>query len=138
MVIQRWQSLLLFISALIIGAELVFPIGNRVLEESTPDSSSVSMIMEEMYAFDVLPLFILLCLTFLLLLVDIFLYKNLRHQKQVALVCIFLSVVVSCLAAVYGSIFGVVMTVVSIVLTIWAYIRMKADERLLKSYDRIR
>ncbi len=138
MVIQRWQSLLLFISALVIGAELVFPIGCTMLEDGMSDSLSAGSLAQNIYAVDLLPLFILFCLTFILLLVDIFLYKNLRLQKQVALICVFLSLVAGGLAVYYGSVLAVVLTVVSIILTIWAYTRMKADERLLKSYDRIR
>ena len=132
MVIQRWQSLLLFISALIIGAGLVFPIGSVVDEAMSPESST------PIYAFDILPLFILLCLTFVLLLVDIFLYKSLPLQKKVALVCVLLTVVAGVVGGVCGSVSVMVMTAVSAVLTIVAYNRMKADERLLKSYDRIR
>ncbi len=132
MVIQRWQSLLLFISALVIGAGLVFPIGSIVCDADSPESST------PMYALDILPLFIVLCLTFVLLLVDIFLYKTLPLQKKVALVCLLLTVVAGVAGGICGSVSVMVMTSVSAILTIVAYTRMKADERLLKSYDRIR
>ena len=91
-----------------------------------------------MYALDILPLFIVLCLTFVLLLVDIFLYKTLPLQKKVALVCLLLTVVAGVAGGICGSVSVMVMTSVSAILTIVAYTRMKADERLLKSYDRIR
>ncbi len=138
MVIQRWQSLLLFISALIVGAGLIFPIGTKVVSETDLTGSSVDMLVEDLYAFDLLPLFIVLCVAFVLLLVDIFLYKNLRQQKQVALVCVLLTVVAGGIGAFYGSVSAPVMMAISAILTIVAYTRMKADERLLKSYDRIR
>lgn len=137
MVIQRWQSLLLFISALIVGAGLVFPIGTQTVGVGVVDGTAGALV-EDLYALDVMPLFILLCLSFVLILGDIFLYKNLRIQKQVALVSVLLTVVAGGVGAYAGSISAVVMMALSAVLTIVAYTRMRADERLLKSYDRIR
>ena len=137
MVIQRWQSLLLFISALIVGAGLVFPIGTQTVGVGVVDGMAGALV-EYLYALDVMPLFILLCLSFVLILGDIFLYKNLRLQKQVALVSVLLTVVAGGVGAYAGSVSAVVMMALSAVLTIVAYTKMSADERLLKSYDRIR
>lgn len=137
MVIQRWQSLLLFVAALIVGAGLIFPIGTLPVGEEI-SAEGVAPVVEDIYAFNVLPLFILLCLTALLLIVDIFLYKNLHQQKQVAVICMMLSAVAGVIGAINGSVSCPVMMVVALVFTLWAYMRIKADERLLKSYDRIR
>jgi len=123
---------LLFVSALIIGAGLIFPIGS--VADGVPSAESFTPV----YAWDILHLFILLCLTSVLLLVDIFLYKNLPLQKKVALVCVMLAVVAGVVGGLCGSAAVMAETAVSAVLAIVAYTRMKADERLLKSYDRIR
>lgn len=131
MVIQRWQSVLLFIATLLVGALLVFPIG-EMADGMNPESST------PMYAIDVLPMFILTCLIFVLLLVDIFLYKNLRLQKQVALVSVVLMVVAAVIGGLHGSTTSIIAMVFAATMTVGAYLRMKADERLLKSYDRIR
>lgn len=133
MVIQRWQSLLLFISALIAGFALIFPVGPAAVDEPVPPE-----LFPPMQAFDVLPLFILLCLSFVLLLADIFLFFNLQLQKTVALVCVLLLVVAGVVGGICGGMWVVAATAVSAILAFVAYMRIRADERLLKSYDRIR
>ena len=82
----------------------------------------------------------------LLLLLAIFMFKNIKRQKTVTLV----SVVLMVASAVSGGVIaysggmavdwtgGVLLLICSGVLALAAYRRIVADERLLRSYDRLR
>lgn len=83
-----------------------------------------------------------------MLLVTIFLYKNLPMQMRVTWLCILLMLVLLALTAFVFTvkfescevlwICGVSCVGVSVILAILAYARMKHDQRILKSYDRLR
>ena len=141
MVIQRWQSVLLFLGAIAMG--LFSFLGTACI--------GVSDGFVCWHSIDCIPLFVLNCTTALVAFIDIFLYNNLRMQKRVAMVVTFMSLL--SLALTLSAVLSVdqiadsasvswrwtiALPVVAAVLFIWARARMLADERLLKSYDRIR
>lgn len=86
--------------------------------------------------------------TAVLLIVTIFLYKNLPMQMRVTWLCILLMLVLLALTAFVFTarmqscevlwITAVSCVGASIILAIWAFVRMKHDQRILRSYDRLR
>lgn len=138
MVIQRWQTVYLLIAAICMGLASFLSLGTGLAGNNEIVNYS---------AFNFLPLFIINILVTALLFIDIFLYKNLHHQKKVALVNILLEIVSIVITAILASFpsgpieamsWTATLPVVALILTILARSRMSADERLLKSYDRIR
>lgn len=135
MVIQRWQSVLLLISAIFVALAGILPYavtanGVDVCAVQTP---------------------VLLCvdiLVALLLLIDIFLYRNLRYQMRVTRLALGLIVVLEAAIAAYtcaglegatiSIIGGIVMPVLALISTFVALRLMHRDYRLLRSADRLR
>lgn len=87
-------------------------------------------------------------LTGVLLLIDIFLYKNIKFQRMIAAVCILLMIGSIASTAVilttvddmwqvawFGAPIGMAC---ALICTLLARHRMAQDEKLLKSYDRLR
>lgn len=135
MVIQRWQSVLLLISAIFVALAGILPYavtanGVDVCAVQTP---------------------ILLCvdiLVALLLLIDIFLYRNLRYQMKVTRLALGLIVVLEAAIAAYtcaglegatiSIIGGIVMPMLALISSFVALRLMHRDYRLLRSADRLR
>lgn len=135
MVIQRWQSVLLLISAIFVALAGILPYavtanGVDVCAVQTP---------------------VLLCvdiLVALLLLIDIFLYRNLRYQMKVTSLALGLIVVLEAAIAAYtcaglegatiSIIGGIVMPVLALISAFVALRLMLRDYRLLRSADRLR
>ena len=135
MVIQRWQSVLLLISAIFVALAGLLPYavtanGVDVCAVQTP---------------------VLLCvdiLVALLLLIDIFLYRNLRYQMKVTRLALGLIVVLEAAIAAYtcaglegatiSIIGGIVMPVLALISSFVALRLMHRDYRLLRSADRLR
>lgn len=135
MVIQRWQSVLLIISAIFVALAGILPYavtanGVDVCAVQTP---------------------VLLCvdiLVALLLLIDIFLYRNLRYQMKVTRLALGLIVVLEAAIAAYtcaglegatiSIIGGIVMPVLALISAFVALRLMLRDYRLLRSADRLR
>lgn len=135
MVIQRWQSVLLLISAIFVALAGILPCavtanGVDVCAVQTP---------------------VLLCvdiLVALLLLIDIFLYRNLRYQMKVTRLALGLIVVLEAAIAAYtcaglegatiSIIGGIVMPVLALISAFVALRLMHRDYRLLRSADRLR
>jgi hypothetical protein len=135
MVIQRWQSVLLLISAIFVALAGILPYavtanGVDVCAVQTP---------------------VLLCvdiLVALLLLIDIFLYRNLRYQMKVTRLALGLIVVLEAAIAAYtcaglegatiSIIGGIVMPVLALISAFVALRLMLRDYRLLRSADRLR
>ena len=141
MVIQRWQSVFLLIGAIAMG---LFAFLGTVCIGVTDGTVC-------WHSVDCIPLFILNCAIALVAFIDIFLFNNLRAQKRVAMIATFMSLVSLALTvAAVMSLDQVVesesvawrwtigLPVVAAIFFVWANRRMRADERLLKSYDRIR
>lgn len=135
MVIQRWQSVLLLISTIFVALAGILPYavtanGVDVCAVQTP---------------------VLLCvdiLVALLLLIDIFLYRNLRYQMKVTRLALGLVVVLEAAIAAYtcaglegatiSIIGGIVMPVLALISSFVALRLMHRDYRLLRSADRLR
>lgn len=135
MVIQRWQSVLLLISVIFVALAGILPYavtanGVDVCAVQTP---------------------VLLCvdiLVALLLLIDIFLYRNLRYQMKVTRLALGLIVVLEAAIAAYtcaglegatiSIIGGIVMPVLALISAFVALRLMLRDYRLLRSADRLR
>lgn len=135
MVIQRWQSVLLLISAIFVALAGILPYavtanGVDVCAVQTP---------------------VLLCvdiLVALLLLIDIFLYRNLRYQMKVTRLALGLIVVLEAAIAAYtcaglegatiSIIGGIIMPVLALISSFVALRLMHRDYRLLRSADRLR
>lgn len=135
MVIQRWQSVLLLISAIFVALAGILPYavtanGVDVCAVQTP---------------------VLLCvdiLVALLLLIDIFLYRNLRYQMKVTRLALGLIVVFEAAIAAYtcaglegatiSIIGGIVMPMLALISSFVALRLMHRDYRLLRSADRLR
>lgn len=135
MVIQRLQSLFLFFASVIMGIFCFMPFANNEAGGVFyPENSLVFLSVNILIA--------------LLLMLSIFMFRNLRRQKTVVLVSMLLMVA----SAVTGSCTiyttmenpqlawdgGALMLLCSMLLTVAAYRRIVADEKLLKSYDRLR
>ena len=138
MVIQRWQTVFLILAIICMALASFLSLGNGTLPSL--DSGSLC-------ALDFLPLFIVNILVCILLLTDIFLFHNLGLQKKVALVSILLEIVsviiigilmIPSMDFIHEMSWTATLPVVALILTVLARSRMAADERLLKSYDRIR
>ena len=135
MVIQRWQSVLLLISAIFVALVGILPYavtanGVDVCAVQTP---------------------VLLCvdiLVALLLLIDIFLYRNLRYQMKVTRLALGLIVVLEAAIAAYtcaglegatiSIIVCIVMPMLALISSFVALRLMHRDYRLLRSADRLR
>ena len=139
MVIQRLQTVFLLLAAIVMGVMcFCVPIGSSPVEGVAP-----------LYVTDQLPLLILVAVSTVLLVVDIFLFKNLKLQMKGTKLIMFFVVAIMALGAFvlfyrlpepFESLWigATAMMVVAFVLTILAYRRMDADRKLLSSYDRLR
>ncbi len=132
MVIQRWQSVLLFLATVFMVLLCVLPLGCGVSCEMNPESVTF------VKAVDVLPLLIVGVVTAVLLFISIFLYKNLDLQKRTIVASCILIVGSMIIAAITGLWLSFVYTVPALLASVWAYVRVGADQKLLRSYDRLR
>lgn len=138
MVIQRWQSVLLFFAGLAMCLFAFIPVCDIVFPDEVVSGALKNA----------LPLFILDLLVGLLMFIAIFLYGDLKLQKKVVLIADLLLVVLIAGCALYyinvenavGTVWNwsVVLPVLALILSVWGYRRIKADENTLRSYDRIR
>ncbi|MBO5779657.1 MAG: DUF4293 family protein [Muribaculaceae bacterium] len=130
MVIQRWQSLFLLVAAALMA---IFAFTPFATIEGAPVAST---------AYPAFMALNLLCA--LLLLINIFLFKNLKFQIKQALLNSFLVLGSICCAAVITFTTGaslswqIALPVVALIFSLFARRRMCADKRLLDSADRIR
>lgn len=140
MVIQRWQSVYLLLAIFAMILVFIRPFG------LVSDPSLEAPI--ELVSLDY-PIFLTVnILVTVLLLIDIFLFKNLKHQRLVAAVCILLiltsAVTAFLIISGAGEFSAIAWTgapvglVCALICTIFARYRMGQDEKLLKSYDRLR
>lgn len=138
MVIQRWQTVFLILAVICMALASFLSLGNGTLP--CLDQGSLC-------ALDFMPLFIVNMLVIALLFTDIFLFRNLGLQKKVALISILLEsisiiitgiLMIPSMDYIHEMSWTATLPSVALILTILARSRMAADERLLKSYDRIR
>ena len=138
MQIQRLQSLYLLIAAIFTGVFCVLPFA----------SYTVGDVTEKMAVCDTPVLFIFNITITVLLLITIFMYKNLKQQMKMAVVDIALIIgsIITTLVYIYsGNLNGVgaleggtIMLVFAESFVVAARSRMKKDYKLLTSADRLR
>lgn len=138
MVIQRWQSVLLFLAGLSMCLFAFLPLCDIIDKD----------ILTIVKPINVLPVFIVSLLTGLLLFIAVFLFRVTHLQKQLSLAGIILNICVCAATVLYicniDAQLGIIwnwslcLPPVALVLTIWAIARIRHDENILKSYDRIR
>ena len=131
MVIQRIQSIYLLLAAICIGVYSFMPFAHT-------DSASFT-------ACDALPMLIVSILTIVMLLLNIFIYKDLRKQIRVAginsiVVATAATAVVCTLTSLNATLdyAWLALPAAALILTIRARRAMIADRNLLSSSDRIR
>ena len=150
--IQRKQSLFLFIAIILNFICLIFPIGIFI-----PKGVGVNSIMYNLWiqdgagtvSFSSAPLFVSLLANILVSLVTIFLYKNRRLQIKLCswnlfiLIVWYLAYVIMCLLfkGQYDGFelkYPVVFPMISLILTSMARSAIRKDEALVRAADRIR
>lgn len=143
MVIQRWQSVLLLLAVVFMCLFCVTPYAileevNGVTSSFEPATSPVFLILNVAVA--------------ILLLIDIFLFKNLKLQMRIAkmniilIVASMISMGVMCYTIVspitssysFEVTYSVLYVVAALVCAIFALRFMRRDHKLLTSYDRLR
>ncbi|MBP2691513.1 MAG: DUF4293 family protein [Muribaculaceae bacterium] len=140
MVIQRWQSVLLLLAVIAMAVFCLTPFAYY----GPTDEGITAMIMAK----DAPVLLTVSVLIAVLLLLTIFMYKNLRRQMTMTVLSMVLiaAAIVTGIFIVYNVypdasfvIFGgIMLLVVTLVLALGAYRLMKSDWRKLRSYDRLR
>lgn len=157
MVIQRWQTVLLFVAAALMACFTFIPFGIISTEDvtynltglgffpqGTPTDANPPQVIHTWYLF-------MTCLTtIVLLLIDIFLYKNIRLQQRVCLVAILFIIADGSVGGLLG--FWsfrqegfelwwkttALCPFIALFTAILAYYRMSQDYSLLKAADRLR
>lgn len=124
MVIQRWQSVLLLLATI-----------SAVLCAALPIQYVDAVPVR---ALQCMPLFILAVLVALLFFISIFLYKNFPLQKRTVAVSCMLTVAAGIVAAIASLWIAEAYLAAALVLALFAYGRIRHDENLLRSYDRLR
>ncbi|MDE6536710.1 MAG: DUF4293 domain-containing protein [Muribaculaceae bacterium] len=157
MVIQRWQSLMLFMAALLMGFFTFMSLGQVQLPDLTTLNFTTFGFQYEgtqptgaadPYYMQTWGFFVISLLTCILPFINIFLFKNTRLQKMVCLIELLLLVAVIVVGAIYGY-NGIDNAAVSwstiicapflaLIITVMAFNRISADERLLRSAERFR
>ncbi|MCH5225231.1 MAG: DUF4293 domain-containing protein [Muribaculaceae bacterium] len=157
MVIQRWQTVLLFVAAAVMACFTFLPIAEVVTPDYTFSFNALGFYQEGIPTNGETPIvvhtwyfFMLSITTIVLLLVDIFLYRNLRLQQRVCMVALLFIVADACVCGLLGfwsfrldegHIWwktSIICPLIAILATIFAYYRMAQDYSLLKAADRLR
>lgn len=155
MVIQRWQTLFLLIASIMMACFTFTSLGQFQLADYTLNFTTWSISSEGVptdgstrFYQPVMYLCIISCLSLLLPLIDIFLYKNLRLQKQVCAVSVLVTIACGFTAALLGytAIDGASVSwssiafapFIALVAEIIAYRGISSDKRKIESSDRIR
>lgn len=141
MVLQRWQTVFLFLGAVCMVLFTFMPFASVNID------AQVAQLHPKDY-----PVYLVLnLLTAVILLIAIFKYRNLKQQKKVTL----LSILLICCSAVTGGFLlfgpnapqsavelvwagGILLLVAALICALAAYRGISKDQRTLSSYDRIR
>lgn len=155
MVIQRWQSVLLLVAAVMMGCFTFFSLGQVQLPEFSLNFTTLGFSIEGEvtsgpagYVMHSWPLFILSLMSCVLPLINIFLFRNLRQQKTLCLIEVLFIVAVTCMGAYYGY-YGIengavswssliIAPLIAFFADVFAYFRINSDKKLLESVDRFR
>ena len=156
MVIQRWQSVLLLIATAVMAVFSFLSLGQVQLPDCTLNFTALGFSIEGEglnnpeggYYLSTLHFFIISILSAIIPLINIFLFKNLKLQKNLCLIEVLFLVVVIIIAGYEGyyaipqgqvswsSI--IVAPFLALIATAMAYSRIVSDHKLLRSADRIR
>ena len=157
MVIQRWQTVLLLIAAAVMACFTFIPFGIITTQDVTYNLTGLGFYPQGV-ATDTNPpevihtwyLFMTCITTIVILLIDIFLYKNIRFQQKVCLVAILFIIADGCVGGLLGFVAfrsddfqlwwktTALCPFIALVSAILAYYRMGQDYTLLKAADRLR
>ncbi len=156
MVIQRWQSVLLFIVALVMACFTFMSLGQVQLTDYSLNFTPLGFTYEGEatdgaptgYMFRTWAFFIVSLLSFILPFINIFLFKNMRLQKNICLIEVFFLLAVVAIGCTYGYYHFdgaqvswsslIVAPLLAFVADIMAYNRICSDQRALRSADRLR
>lgn len=154
MVIQRWQSILLLMAAVVMGCFTFCSLGQVQTTDFTYNFTSLGFYQEGITTdgievnYPTWYFFVLSLTTTVLLLIDIFLFKNLNLQKKICIVSLVFVIAsgatAGCLGytAIVGGTIGwssvALCPFVAIVGILLAYGCMVRDHNRLKAVDRIR
>lgn len=156
MVIQRWQSVLLLIVAICMGCFTFMSLGQVQLPDYTLNFTTFGFSYEGEatngapvgYLMHTWGLFIVALLSAIIPVINIFLFKNLRLQKRLCMIEILFLIAVIAAGAIYaytgvdnGAVSWsslVCAPFIALLADIMAFNRINADDRLLKSADRLR
>lgn len=156
MVIQRWQSVLLLVAAVAMATFTFFSLGQIQLPEYTLNFTTLGFYIEgeaingaaSGYYMHTLPFFIVSLMCALIPLINIFLFRNLRLQKTLCLIGILFviaSVAIGCgygyctfegISVSWSSL--IIAPLIALIALGMAYSRINADQKMLRSVDRIR
>lgn len=155
MVIQRWQTIFLLIAATMMGIFTLSSLGQYQLTDYTLNFSTWGISSEgvptdgsEPFRLPLAYLGVISALGCILPAIDIFLFKNLKLQKQVCAVSTLVIIAAGCTAAIVGytAIEGASVSwssaafapFIALVGCIAAYRGIAADKKKIESADRIR
>lgn len=154
MVIQRWQSVLLLVAAGVMAAFTFMSLGQVQTPEITYNITTMGFAPEGVSTdgaqacVSTWYFFILSLLTVLVPLIAIFTFKRTSLQKTLCLVNVLFLIAVYAVGALtgYNTFDGgtvgwsslIIAPLLAICATIMAYNRIRSDERLLRSADRLR
>lgn len=156
MVIQRWQSVLLLIAAVMMASFTFVSLGQIQLPDYTADFTTLGFKIEgeavdggpSGYAAYSWPLFAVSLVSIVLPVVAIFCYKNFRLQKSLCMIELLFIMTAVAIAAIYGyNTFApasvswsscIIAPLIAFVADIYAYIRIRGDQKKLRAADRLR
>lgn len=155
MVIQRWQSVLLLIAAVMMACFTFMSLGQLQLPEYTCNFTTLGFEIEGIatdggpsgYTQHTWGFFVVSLMSFLIPLVAIFCYKNMRLQKMLCLIDVLFLFALTGIGCVLGysnpeqsvSWSSVIIApLIAFLADIFAYNRICSDQRKLRSADRLR
>lgn len=156
MVIQRWQSVLLLVAAVAMVTFSFLSLGQIQLPDYTLNFTTLGFYIEgeatngavSGYYMNTWPFFLVSLMCAIIPLIDIFLFKNLRLQKTLCLIGILFILAAVSIGCGYGycTFDGIsvswssliIAPVIAVIALVMAYSRINADQKMLRSVDRIR
>lgn len=153
--IQRIQTVFLLIAAIILAASMVMPIAiYSNLIENQQHTIAIYQYLKPVNGINLLPLFISGALAAVITLFSIFLYKNRKFQINISRINIILILIYIGLIAYFlyslkslsnsdNTVMityqiGTVFPVIALIFDVLAITRIKKDDKLVKSLDRLR
>ncbi len=156
MVIQRWQSVLLLICGVMMGLFTFLSLGQVQLPNVSLNFTAMGFYIEGISTdgsasgcyMHTWPLFFLSLMCFIMPLINIFLFKNLKLQKTICIVEALFIVALSIVGVVYGYVTFqpasvswssiIIAPVIALVADLYSYRLIISDYNKIRSIDRIR